>query len=288
MSGVSYRRADAGRGQGRGLLPGLLRDVYSGTRRELMMKPAVAVGVLSIFISTLAMAAADRPPVPRFTDPARRAKLEAAFPAIQTIFEKFLEQRGIPGLSYGVVIDGDVAFVKGLGVRDRASQDPVTPDTVFRIASMTKSFTAMAVLRLRDAGKLSLEDPVSKWIPEFARFDYPTRDSAPIRIRNLMSHSAGFPEDNPWGDRQLAVTDETLTAWLRQGLPFSTAPGTAYEYSNYGFALLGRVVAKASGVSYREYLEKEILLPLGMRASTLDASAVPARLRAIGYGKQGD
>ena len=115
---------------------------------------------------------------------------------------------------------------------------------------MTKSFTALAILKLRDEGKLSLEDPVSKWIPEFARMELPTRDTAPLRVRQLMSHSAGFPEDNPWGDQQLSATDAALDDWLRAGIPFSTPPGTRYEYSNYAFGLLGRIVTKASGVEY--------------------------------------
>ena len=217
--------------------------------------------------------------VPRFIDPARRSKLEAAFPRIEKVFERFQQEHRIPGAAFGIVIDGDLAYFKGFGVRDRASQDPVTPDTVFRIASMTKSFTALSILKLRDAGKLSLEDPVSKWIPEFARFQYPTRDTAPIRIRQLMSHGAGFPEDNPWGDRQLSTDDATLTRWLEQGLPFSTPPDTSYEYSNYGFALLGRIVSKASGVPYAEYLANNILGPLGMRSTTLEA----ANARAMGY-----
>jgi len=107
--------------------------------------------------------------VPRFTDPARRAKLEAAFPRIEKVFERFQQERRIPGAAFGIVIDGDLAYCKGFGVRDRTSQAPVTPDTVFRIASMTKSFTALSILKLRDAGKLSLEDPVARWIPAFAR-----------------------------------------------------------------------------------------------------------------------
>jgi len=221
--------------------------------------------------------------VPRFTDPERRAKLEAAFPRIEKVFERFLQERRIPGAAFGIVIDGDLAYVKGFGVSNRTSQDPVTPDTVFRIASMTKSFTALSILKLRDEGKLSLEDPVAKWIPEFARFQYPTRDTAPIRIRQLMSHGAGFPEDNPWGDRQLSTDDATLTRWLEKGLPFSTPPDTSYEYSNYGFALLGRIVSKASGLPYAEYLAKNILAPLGMRATTLEAGTVPANVRAMGY-----
>jgi CubicO group peptidase (beta-lactamase class C family) len=241
----------------------------------------------AVLICSLA-AAADRPPVPRFTDPARRAKLETAFPQVTAIFERFWQDRGVPGLVFGVVIDGELALVKGFGEQDRNTHAPVTPDTVFRIASMTKSFTALAILQLRDEGKLSLEDPVSKWIPETAGFDYPTRDTAPLRIRNLLTHGAGFPEDNPWGDRQLAASDETVTAWLKKGLPFSTPPDTAYEYSNYGFGLLGRVVARSSGVPYAEYLRKHILDPLQMRSATLEASSVPTAVRANGYGRNGD
>ena len=239
-------------------------------------------------LSLLPALAADRPPVPRFTDPARRARLEAAFPEIEKVFERFHRQRGTPGLVFGVVIDGELALVKGFGVRERDSNSPVTPDTVFRIASMTKSFTALAVLKLRDEGRLSLADPASKWIPELARLDYPTRDTAPIRVWQLLTHGAGFPEDNPWGDRQLATSDDTLKRWLEKGLPFSTPPNTAYEYSNYGFALAGRIVAKASGMPYREYVEKKILAPLGMKASTLEPDAVPAGVRATGYRRSGD
>jgi CubicO group peptidase (beta-lactamase class C family) len=226
-------------------------------------------------------------PMPRFTDPQRRVKLEAAFPEIEKAFEKFQQTRGTPGLSFGVVIDGDVVLLKSYGVRDLKSNDPVTPDTLFRIASMTKSFTAMAILKLRDEGKLSLSDPVSKWIPEFARMEYPTRDTAPVLVRQLLTHGVGLPEDNPWGDRQLAISDAQLTDWLKQGLPFSTPPDTAFEYSNYGFALAGRVVAKASGMPYRDYIEKQILAPLGMRTSTLEPGAAPANLLASGYRKSG-
>ncbi|MCW5983061.1 MAG: beta-lactamase family protein [Bryobacteraceae bacterium] len=241
-----------------------------------------ALALLHLAIVPLLAAAS---PEPRFAEPQRRAKLEAAFPEIEKTFEKFFHERGVPGLVYGIVIEGDLAAIKTFGVRDRASQDPVTSDTVFRIASMTKSFTALAILKLRDEGKLSLEDPVSRWIPEFQSLDYPTADSAPIRVRQLLTHGAGFPEDNPWGDRQLHIDEETFTRFLRQGIPFSTPPDTEYEYSNYGFALLGRIVTAASGTPYREYLEKHILAPLGMAASTLEPSAVPASVRATGYRK---
>ena len=227
--------------------------------------------------------ASDAYPPPRFTDPARVAKLESAMPEIDRLFRAFAADEKITGVTWGVVIDGRLAHVASTGVRDRTSNDPITPSTAFRIASMTKSFTALAVLKLRDAGKLSLEDPVSKWIPEFARMELPTRDSAPLRVRQLMSHSAGFPEDNPWGDQQLGATEAALDSWLRAGIPFSTAPGTRYEYSNYAFGLLGRIVAKASGMRYERYMREQILSPLGMTATTFEFSEVPSASRAIGY-----
>jgi CubicO group peptidase (beta-lactamase class C family) len=215
-------------------------------------------------------------------------KLESAFPEIDSIFRRFVADRHIPGMVWGVVIDGRLAHVKSTGVRDRSGMQPVTADTVFRIASMTKSFTALAILKLRDEGKLSLEDPVAKWIPEFAGMEMPTRDSGPIRVRHLLTHGAGFPEDNPWGDQQLGASEADLTAWLKKGIPFSTATGTQYEYSNYGFALLGRIVTKASGTPYEEYLQKQILTPLHMTGSTLEPSKSPAGKRAIGYRRQPD
>ena len=120
------------------------------------MKLTVAV-LLTTSVSALA---ADNAPLPRFTDPDRRAKLEAACPEVERVFEKFREERGIPGLVFGIVIDNDVVCVKGIGVRERRSNDPVTADTVFRIASMTKSFTALAILKPRDDKRLSLDEPV--------------------------------------------------------------------------------------------------------------------------------
>jgi len=238
---------------------------------------------LGLLIPAAALRAADAYPPPRFTDPDRVRKLESALPEIDSLFRGYAADKKIPGMVWGVVIDGRPARVAVEGFRDRASNAPVQPDTVFRIASMTKSFTALAVLKLRDAGKLSLDDPVSRWIPEFSRMELPTRDTAPLRIRHLLSHSAGFPEDNPWGDQQLSATDSDLTSWLRLGIPFSTPPGTRYEYSNYAFGLLGRIVSRASGLPYETYVKKEILEKLNMQDSAFEFSDVPAGRRAVAY-----
>jgi len=222
-------------------------------------------------------------PPPRFADPERARKLAAAFPEIERLFAAWVERRRMPGAVMGIVVDGELAWVKAAGVQDTETRAPVTPDSVFRIASMTKSFTAMAVLKLRDEGKLSLDDPVSRYVPALAELPYPTKDSPAITVRHLLTHSEGFPEDNPWGDRQLAQTDETMRAWMRAGIPFSNAPGVAFEYSNYGFAVLGQVVAKASGRPYAQYVRDEILRPLGMTASAFEVSEISRERRAAGY-----
>jgi CubicO group peptidase (beta-lactamase class C family) len=247
--------------------------------------PIIAAGLSCAAASSLA--AAGYPPA-RFADPARVEKLQAAFPEIDGIFREYAAAKHIPGMIWGIVIDTALVHVESSGVRDLSSKAPITPATAFRIASMTKSFTALAILKLRDEGKLSLEDPVSKWLAEFARMPGPTRDTAPLRIRQLLSHSAGFPEDNPWGDQQLAASEADLTRWLRQGIPFSTAPGTRYEYSNYAFALLGRIVTQASGMPYDAYVRTRILAALGMDSSTFDFSRVPPDRRAVGYRLQPD
>jgi CubicO group peptidase (beta-lactamase class C family) len=233
--------------------------------------------------ATSTLMATDAYPPPRFTDPQRVKKLESGMPEVDRILSAYATEKKIPGMVWGVVIDGRLAHTGTFGVQDRTSNARVTVRTAFRIASMTKSFTALAILKLRDEGKLSLEDPVSKWIPEFAHMELPTRDTPPLRLRQLMSHSAGFPEDNPWGDQQLSVTDATVDEWLRKGIPFSTPPGTRYEYSNYAFGLLGRVVTKASGVPYEQYMRQEILSKLHMDDTTYEFAQVPAASRAIGY-----
>lgn len=257
----------------------------SNSSRLLMMLQLVSA---CLGFAASQASAADLYPPARFASPDRMEKLQTAFPKVDEIFRRYAADKHIPGMVWGIVIDGQLAHVGTFGVQDLTTKAPVTETTAFRIASMTKSFTALAILKLRDQGKLSLEDPVSKWIPEFAHIELPTRDSAPLKIRQLMSHSAGLPEDNPWADQQLAASEADLTQWLRRGIPFSTPPGTRYEYSNYAFGLLGRIVTKASGISYDHYVQREILSKLHMDLTTFEFSLVPKERRAIGYRLQPD
>ncbi len=240
--------------------------------------------------ATLAQAPASRSIAPpaRFADPARAAKLATAFPAIDRLVSEFAAARQVPGFAYGIIVDGRLVHVATAGYRELRSRAPVDTATVFRIASMTKSFTAVAILQLRDEGRLALDDPAERHVPELAGLRYPTADAPRITIRHLLTHAGGFPEDNPWGDQQLAATDDQMAAMMRSGIPFSNAPGIAYEYSNFGFAILGRIVANVSGMPYPRYISERVLAPLGMRVTTLEAASVPEGRLAHGYRRQDD
>ncbi len=242
--------------------------------------------MIRIFIVGLAIAVTCLVVVPGGVpgaQPPAAPKLADAFADVDRLFADFTAERHVPGAAWGIIVDGRVAHVGVAGVRDVASKAPVDADTVFRIASMTKSFTAMSILKLRDEGKLSLDDPAERYVPEMAGMKYPASDAPRITIRHLLSHAEGFPEDNPWGDRHLADTEEQLSQMLRAGIPFSNAPGIAYEYSNYGFAILGRIVSNVSKMKYGDYVAASILRPLGMTSTTLEPSEVAANRLAHGY-----
>lgn len=218
-----------------------------------------------------------------FTDPDRLKKIEATFPVIDALYKKYAEDNHWPGMAYGIVVDGKLVYTGNFGYTDLELKTPVTAKSDFRIASMTKSLTAMAILKLRDEGKLKLDDPAYLYIPEMKNNKYLTKDAAPITIRHLLTHAAGYPEDNPWGDRQLAVSDEQLLNIYRKGVSFSNNPGQGYEYSNLGFATLGYILKKVSGKTYEDYITENILKPLGMTHTYWEYTKVPKAQLALGY-----
>lgn len=218
-----------------------------------------------------------------FNDPDRNKKIEATFPVIDQLYKDYAEKNHFPALVYGIVVDGKLVHTGNTGYTDLEKKTPATANSDFRIASMTKSFTAMAILKLRDEGKLQLDDPASKYIPEMKGLKYLTSDASEITIRNLLSHAAGFPEDNPWGDRQLADSDQQLLELYKKGISFSNNPSLGYEYSNLGFATLGYIIKKVSGKTYEQYISDNILKPLGMSHTYWEYTKVPVAQLAHGY-----
>lgn len=218
-----------------------------------------------------------------FTDPDRATKVKTTAEAVEAIFKEYMENRHMPGFVYGIVLDGELIYSGSFGYANLEKQILANTKSLFRIASMSKSFTALAILQLRDAGKLNLDDPASKYLPAMKKLSYLTTDAPEITIRHLLTHGAGLPEDNPWGDRQLADSDGELIQLIEEGLSFSNVPGVAYEYSNVGFALLGQIVQNVSGMEFQEYTTEHIFKPLGMNATVWEYQKAPEENLALGY-----
>lgn len=220
-------------------------------------------------------------------DPAPQQALDAATVAIlERLVDEYADGRSSPGLAYGVVLGGDLVHSGGRGaVRDPHGPAAQVPDadTVFRIASMTKSFTAAAVLLLRDRGHLGLDDEVAAHVPEAAAIRPPSSDAPALTVRALLTMAGGLPSDDPWGDRQLGLPAERFSRLLGDSVSLAWTPGTAFEYSNLGYALLGRVIEAVTGREYREALSELLLEPLGLVSTAARAEDLPAHRLAAGH-----
>lgn len=202
---------------------------------------------------------------------------------IDTAFAAYRERTPVPGLAYAVVKDGKIVHQGLWGVQTIGGKRPVTADTHFRIASMSKAFTALAILSLRDAGKLSLDDLAETHVPEMKGWTYPTTDAPHIRVRDLLQHVAGFVTDDPWGDRQQVLSEADFTRMIAAGVPWSRTGQIQHEYSNFGYALLGRIIKNVSGMPYQAYIRQTILTPLGMTNTGYEIADVPKDRLAVGY-----
>jgi len=188
---------------------------------------------------------------------------------IDSLYRAFAEENHFPGIVYGIIIDTMVVHTGASGFSSLADSTAVSISTAFRVASMTKSFTALAIMKLRDEGKLNLDDPVHHFLPELKNLQYLTTDAPVLTIRHLLTHTAGFPQDDPWADRRLETTEEELDALIAEGISMSNVPGITYEYSNLGYTLLGRVIRAITGESYQAYISSQIFRPLGMDSSSV-------------------
>ena len=209
--------------------------------------------------------------------------LEAGLQRIDDMADKMFEGWHVPGLAYGVVLGDQLVHTRGLGTLRVGEDATPTASSVFRVASMTKSFTAATVLSLRDEGRFALDDPIARYVPELADIRLPTTDSPAITIRHLLTMTAGFPTDDPWGDRQQGMDLEAFSRLLAGGLSFAWAPGTHFEYSNTGYGILGRLITNVAGAEYRDVVRERMLQPLGMDSTGYLEAEVDEARKAKGY-----
>jgi CubicO group peptidase (beta-lactamase class C family) len=256
------------------------------SRRDETASPAASTGQPAPSATPAPVRSSENTLVWEFADPERRTRLAAAFPRIDALFHERERADKPVAAALAVVVDANVSQLSLAGVQDREGRAPVTQASVFRIASLTKTFTATLILKLRDDGKLALDEPAARLLPELERVRYPTRDSAPISIRQLLTHASGLPKSGPFVPTAPGPSERDVKAAL-ENLELVSVPGVRYLYSNLGFGLLGILAGRASGTSFREALRSKLLGPLGMHATYFDAAEVPKERLARSYSPDG-
>ena len=188
--------------------------------------------------------------------------------ALDAVFARWARRERAPGLSWGLVRDGNLVASGGHGTLQLGRSATPDADSVFRIASMTKSFTGAALMTLVADGRLRLDDPVAMHVLELEGWRGPTTDGPPLTVRHLVSMESGLPTDDAWADRHVDLTDEQMDALIAAGAEFAWTPGVRFEYSNLGWGLVGRVIERVAGVRPQELVSSALLEPLGMTATT--------------------
>lgn len=209
--------------------------------------------------------------------PAMAAPETATFTKqVDAFVEQEMRAEKVPGVSVAVLRGGEIVLAKGYGVANVEHNIPVTPQTIFQSGSVGKMFTAAVVMRQVEQGKMSLDDPLTKYIP-----DAPA-SWRPITVRHLLTHTSGIPNVGEEFDFKRNYTDDELIKSFA-ALPLSFQPGARYSYSNSGYVLLGIIIERATGRFYGDILKTDIFDPLGMKTARVisDRDIVPNR--AAGY-----
>jgi D-alanyl-D-alanine carboxypeptidase len=196
----------------------------------------------------------------------------------------FMKENGLPGGSAGIVVDQELAWAANLGFADMDAGRAPDERTLYRIASITKTFTATAIVQLRDEGRLALDDPLVRHVPEFAAATNPFGPIEQVTLLRLLRHSSGLQGDPPNDDprRWTLMTSDRLLAALDR-VAVKIPPDSAHKYSNLGYRLLGEVIERVSGLPYGDYVRASILEPLGMTSTVLDPDGSLAERCAVGY-----
>lgn len=207
-----------------------------------------------------------------------------------------VNERALPGLAVGIVHDGELVYAKGFGMADGKTERAVTPDTVFRIGSISKTFTAIGLMQLWEQGKFQLDDPVSRYLKAY-KLEHRDPNAPPVTFRHLLTHTAGIGEFRTISD--LARFRSSFALGVKEGEPVPALdeyyggrltpelyPGEKWAYANHGFATVGQLVEDISGETFEQYMLRHVLEPLGMfHTDYLRSERVRDQL-AIGYGSK--
>jgi len=255
-------------------------------RRVSLPRAPLALGIA--VIATCAFAAA----VPGAMAAGQLAAARAAVAddpdvlGAERLFSAWMEgqiaYRGLPGIVVGVVSDQELVWGKGFGFADIAAKLPMTPTTKFRMASHSKLFTAIAIMQLREEGKLRLDDPVAKYLAWF-KAKPAGGDDGPITIEQLLSHSSGLQREagDHWTSYEFPTADELGRLYADRQAAFP--PSVRWKYSNLAYAVAGMLIEQVSGERWADYVDRNIFKPLGMLASSVDKN-VPGL--AVPYGRR--
>jgi CubicO group peptidase (beta-lactamase class C family) len=194
----------------------------------------------------------------------------------KSFYESGLKQHGIVGSSLVVLDHNQIVFRDMYGYQNLESKQPIDENSTFHWASISKTFTGVAIMQLRDRGLLSLDDPIVKYVPEIAKAHDPYGPISAITIREAMSHSAGFRDPTwPWRNQPWQPFEPTEWSQLVAMMPYTSvdfAPGSKFSYSNLAVVFLGEIIERLSGDAYAVYMEKNVLRPLGMEHAYYDRS----------------
>ena len=216
-------------------------------------------------------------------------KFGEAVSLLETWIGSVLDFDRLPSISMAVVHDQEIVYTKGFGYADIDKRIHAVPETAYSICSLSKMFTALAIMQLRDEGKLRLDDPVNRYLPWFAP-KMPDPNSALPTLRDLLRHSGGLPcepDKTIWPDTaDLFPCSEGLIERVKH-LEMDCPAGTKHNYSNLGYALLGAVVSTIAGMDYKDYIKKNILEPLKLENTTPDFMDYHnAKNMAVGYSRK--
>jgi CubicO group peptidase (beta-lactamase class C family) len=197
----------------------------------------------------------------------KAAKYESVKAELEKLIEEEMARGGITGLSIALVDDQDIVWAQGFGFADKDKKIEAGKDTVYRVGSISKLFTDMSVLKLQEEGKLSIDEDITKYVPEF-HLERPFETDKPTTLRQLMAHCSGFLRESPVGS-YFDDTEPSIQATVESiyGLPLVYPPETKMKYSNIGITLVGYAVQRVAGEPFEDYVRENLLRPIGMESS---------------------